>query len=57
MKSVVKNLLTTDDHRWRRFFGGRGLLMVAQGDLGKMHQLFGDQMDSVIEELYGGLVA
>ncbi len=31
--------------------------MVAQGDLGKMHQLFGDQMDSVIEELYGGLVA
>ncbi len=29
----------------------------AQGGLGKMHQLFGDQMDSVIEELNGGLVA
>jgi type I restriction enzyme, R subunit len=29
----------------------------AQGGLGKMHQLFGEQMDSVIEELNGGLVA
>lgn len=27
------------------------------GGLGKMHQLFDDQMDSVIEELNGGLVA
>ncbi|MDB6136481.1 MAG: restriction endonuclease subunit [Verrucomicrobiales bacterium] len=29
----------------------------AQGGLGKMYQLFGDQMDNVIEELNGGLVA
>ena len=29
----------------------------AQGGLGKMHQLFGDQMDQVIEELNGELVA
>jgi type I restriction enzyme R subunit len=29
----------------------------AQGGLGKMHQLFGDQMDGLIEELNGELVA
>jgi type I restriction enzyme R subunit len=29
----------------------------AQGGLGKMHQLFGDQMGELIEELNGGLVA
>ncbi|MCU0796795.1 MAG: DEAD/DEAH box helicase family protein, partial [Akkermansiaceae bacterium] len=29
----------------------------AQGGLGKMHQLFGDQMDTLIEELNGELVA
>ncbi len=29
----------------------------AQGGLGKMHQLFGDQMDELIEELNEGLVA
>ena len=29
----------------------------AQGGLGKMHQLFGDQMDSLIDELNEGLVA
>ncbi len=29
----------------------------AQGGLGKMHQLFGDQMDALIEELNGELVA
>lgn len=29
----------------------------AQGGLGKMHQLFGDQMDGIIEELNGELVA
>ena len=29
----------------------------AQGGLGKMHQLFGDQMDDLIEELNEGLVA
>jgi type I restriction enzyme R subunit len=29
----------------------------AQGGLGKMHQLFGDQMDELIEELNGELVA
>ena len=29
----------------------------AQGGLGKMYQLFGEQMDNVIEELNGGLVA
>ena len=51
----------------RRFFnhglhgmhgvGGDGVLMVGQDGLGKMHQLFGEQMDSVIGELDGGLVA
>lgn len=29
----------------------------AQGGLGKMHQLFGDQMDQVIEALNESLVA
>jgi type I restriction enzyme R subunit len=29
----------------------------AQGGLGKMHQLFGTQMDELIEELNGELVA
>jgi type I restriction enzyme R subunit len=29
----------------------------AQGGLGKMHQLFGEEMDQVIEELNGELVA
>ena len=29
----------------------------AQGGLGKMHQLFGEQMDELIEELNGELVA
>jgi type I restriction enzyme R subunit len=29
----------------------------AQGGLGKMHQLFGDQMDSIIDELNRELVA
>ena len=29
--------------------------MVRPSGLGKMHQLCGDQMDSVIEELTGGL--
>jgi type I restriction enzyme R subunit len=29
----------------------------AQGGLGKMHQLFGDQMDVLIDELNGELVA
>ena len=29
----------------------------AQGGLGKMHQLFGDPMDALIEELNGELVA
>lgn len=29
----------------------------AQGGLGKMHQLFGEQMDTLIEELNGELVA
>jgi type I restriction enzyme R subunit len=29
----------------------------AQGGLGKMHQLFGDQMDELIEEINGELVA
>ena len=29
--------------------------MVGRSGLGKMHQLSGDQMDSVIEELNGGL--
>jgi type I restriction enzyme R subunit len=29
----------------------------AQGGLGKMHQLFGDQMDDIIDELNRELVA
>ena len=29
----------------------------AQGGLGKMYELFGEDMDQVIEELNGGLVA
>lgn len=29
----------------------------AQGGLGKMHQLFGDQMDTIIDELNRELVA
>ena len=29
----------------------------AQGGLGKMHQLFGDGMDELIEEINGELVA
>ena len=29
----------------------------AQGGLGKMHQLFGDQMDALIDELNRELVA
>ena len=29
----------------------------AQSGLGKMHQLFGEQMDELIEELIGELVA
>ena len=57
VKSVVKRFLTTDFTDEHRFFGGRGVLIVGQGGLGKMHQLFGDQMDNVIEELNGGLVA
>ena len=57
VKSVVKNLSTTDGTDEHRFFGGRVGLMFGQGGLGEMHQLFGEQMDSVIEELNGGLVA
>ena len=29
----------------------------ARGGMGKMYPLFGDQMDSVVEEFNGGLVA
>lgn len=29
----------------------------AQGGLGKMHQLFGEQMDALIEEIKGELAA
>ena len=55
--SVVNEFFNHRMHRIHRFFGGRELLMFGPGGLGKRHQLFGEQMDSVIEELNGGLVA
>ena len=52
--SVVENL----NHGLHRMHGV-GLMKAndeTQGDLGKMHQLFGDQMDELIEELNGELL-
>ena len=37
--------------------GLRGIFFEAWNELGKMHQLFGVQMEGLIEELHGELVA
>jgi len=50
VKPVVDNSLTTDGT------DGHGFGEIKFG-LGEMHQLFGDSMDSLIEELNEGLVA
>lgn len=50
MLSVVRKILNHGLHRMH----GLGDL---KGGLGKMHQLFGDQMDALIDELNRELVA